>query len=142
MGDWFNQSQLLWMTNLNCQIFLKVGKLILWCIHIYIYQQTVIVRKQPILITLSYLIKSEHRFSYIKLNNQIHIYSLKWLCGRIFEIHIPKRREKRAPPDTLDISVTSSGFISNVQLRPSTAHWDECLNVSQSQFFTWDKRGR
>lgn len=60
----------------------------------------------------------------------------------IFEIHIPKRREKRAPPDTLDISVTSSGFISNVQLRPSTAHWDECLNVSQSQFFTWDKRGR
>ncbi|XP_055998432.1 gamma-tubulin complex component 6-like isoform X2 [Ostrea edulis] len=60
----------------------------------------------------------------------------------VFEIHIPQRRDKQIAPDALDFSVMSSGFISDVQLRPSTAHWDDCLNVTQSQFYTWDKRGR
>ncbi|XP_061177982.1 gamma-tubulin complex component 6-like [Saccostrea echinata] len=60
----------------------------------------------------------------------------------VFEIHIPQKREKQVPPETLDISVMSSGFISDVQLRPSTTHWDDCQNMTQSQFFTWDKRGR
>ena len=61
---------------------------------------------------------------------------------RIFEIHIPQKRDKRRPVERLDTSATSSGFISDVQHRPSTTHWEECLSVSQSQFYTWDKRGR
>nr|XP_022343594.1 gamma-tubulin complex component 6-like isoform X1 [Crassostrea virginica] len=60
----------------------------------------------------------------------------------IFEIHIPQQRDKRRPVERLDTSATSSGFISDVQHRPSTTHWEECLSVSQSQFYTWDKRGR